>query len=86
MELFGAIGISDYGWSLLIEADNENDALEWGNSVAYAYDQAIGLQPCGERLSRKAIEENGDVKAISMGQLNTDNILQCKYGEMPEFK
>ncbi len=48
MELFGAIGISDYVWSLLIEADKENDALEWGNNVAYAYDEAIGLQPCGE--------------------------------------
>ena len=85
VEFFGAYGISDYAFSCLIDAPDEQQALAWGNEVAKAYDAQYGLQPSGDRLSADKIVRKGEIELWDERRPRASVKLRCVVGQMPDF-
>lgn len=84
-ELFGALGISDYSFECIIEANNEEEAMEWGNQIAAKYDELYGLMPSGDRLDRETLRQNASIIDLSESPKSSDVKHRCRYGEYPDF-
>jgi hypothetical protein len=77
MCLMGAIGISDYSFGCIIEAETADDALAWGHEVARAYNREYGLLPNGERIE--------DAEIVNNASVIPDVQMRCRAGEMPDL-
>jgi hypothetical protein len=84
MELFGAVGISDYSFTCLIDAPTEQAALEWGHEVAREFDERYRLMPCGDRLPAEYIIRNGSIAQWDCTK-DAGVRLRCEVGQMPDF-
>jgi hypothetical protein len=79
-----ALGISDYYFSCVIQADTEEEAKSWGIHVATLYSERFGLPPHQLRIPRNKIEQNSFMLLESEGkQGDTATVRECRVGELP---
>ena len=88
-DLLGVLDVSDYMWCVFIEAESEEDALQWGHKVADKYDELYKLQPSGKRMSFERIVSNGEIEYDDEDEeepIKDKNLFWCMCGEYPDFE
>jgi hypothetical protein len=83
----GVLGVSDYSFVCIIDAQSEGEALAWGHRVAEEYNWRYGLLPHGNRLAVERVPQNGSVRTWKDGdEENFHRHPSCRADQMPDFE